>query len=455
MSQTRHRSILSNAQRLQMCAYSKSNPDLSGPALSVWAEREFKLKRPLTLRVVYKTLRSAPELQALDRNDLHLKRMPKVKPPKMDLALGLWATQFGRLRGRAPTFGEYQAQVRVFKQLGKPTTHITNGLQFVAFLRRYGLFGPVASWNFRGSVRAILDVTGDRKLSDNEMLTFAGIGPDAAANTKGIDSDTSDGLNGIGNGDDDDDDIIDSDIDSDYSISRNDDNTNSSKNNSNSNSGERVGDEESLAPSAASAASAVPAAPQPPQPQNASGAAAAPQAPTVPTVSQAPAAPPPEALASRKTSWPGKDVITILDDSDVDEPMDQVENNANSVQHGMGDEHVLRTTATEDANTKSASGYRSLVVVLDLLEQYMATQDLVHMVLEEMKEKKEQELKKNTTSSNAPSAPLSSGDGGSLEETLSSITAVMDDLDESQPMERATRLILRHMHYHLTCTATP
>ncbi|KAF9279941.1 hypothetical protein BGZ68_007606 [Mortierella alpina] len=447
---TKHRPSLTNAQRLQICTHHEKNPRLSLAALSSWASREFQLKHPLGIQALAKTLRRAPELKALDRNDLYLMRIRKIKLPKMDFALGIWATQYSRRCGRAPKLSDLREQVSIFKRISGTKTRLYSSLDFTTFLRRYGLFGPVADWNVRGTVKPILEKAGDRRLSDNEILKLAGIGKDAAADNG---SDSDDDL-----ATDNEDDEIDSDFDSDYSLSKNDDKIDS-------NNEKHADDEKSQAVSTISAIAPQPSPQlsQPPQPPKASDAPAvlkAPEAlaalatPKAPEAPTAPQAPQPKAQSRHEVPWSEKDVITIVDDSDADEYMDQDEDCAKSAEHGKSDELVLSATATESASIKSASGYRSLVVVLDLLDQYMATQELVHMVLEDMKEKKEQEFMKNTINSKAPSAPLSSGDEGSLEETLSSITTVMETLDESRPMERATRLILRHMHYHLTCTAS-
>ncbi|KAF9570330.1 hypothetical protein EC968_001995 [Mortierella alpina] len=429
----RTRLILTYGQRLQLCIYSKNHPGLSLRLLALWATSEFELQRRLTIQTVAKILHNAAMLHALDTNDLQLKKLVTIKRPKMDLALGLWATQFGRLHGRAPQFREYRKQALVFQKLTgiKPSQALTY-TSLGSFLRRYGLYGPVKSWNMRGTVRPILEKTGDKKLSDAEILTLAGIGPDAAAESNSNGDDDDDGSLAT----DEDDNDVDSTIltDSDDSISGD----------TGMNRGKRADNEKSpiastgpVVPSIAPKASAeLPAADELP-------------------ASVAPPTPRLEAIARHETTWTEKDVITIMDDSDVDEHMGQDDDSAKNVEHGQPNELVLKTTTVDGTTTKSASGHRSLVVVLDLLDQYMATQELVHMVLEDMKEKKEKELEMNSTSGKTTPTPLSSGDEGSLEETLSSITTVMDDLDESKPMERATRLILRHMHYHLTCTASP
>ncbi|KAF9989288.1 hypothetical protein BGZ75_006839 [Mortierella antarctica] len=427
-----HRTVLTNGQRLQLCIYSKNHPTLSHTMLGLWAKKEFQLKSRLAIHVVGSILRRAPELHAMDHNDLYMKQISKFRLSKMNLALGLWATQFGRQRGRAPLHYEFRDQSQAYNAATRTNARVPSRHEYATFLRRYGMTGPVASWNLRGSVRSILEKTGDRELSDDEILALAGIEKQAAAAESDIN-----GENDLAT-DNEDDGII-SDFDSDYSISKDVDNIGN-------NSEKRAGDETSQI------ASALPAIPSAPQPPRASGAPAPPEAPVA---LAAPTPPQSEVLTTHETSWSEKDVITILDDSDVDEDMAQNEDSAKNVEHGKSDELVLSTTATEGTTTQSSSGYRSLVVVLDLLDQYMATQELVHMVLEDMKEKKEQELGMNTTSHKTPPTSLSSGEEGSLQETLSSITKVMEDLDESQPMERATRLILRHMHYHLTCTASP
>ncbi|CAO3565102.1 unnamed protein product [Mortierella alpina] len=449
--------LLTNAQRLELCIYSESHPNLPRIKLGRWAKKKFELEHPLANSAVSSILKRSRFLHAMDRNDLPLRRIYKIRRPKMDLALGLWATQYGRSRSCAPSFEDYRHQSRVYREVTKYKTRTSTTLEFTGFLRRYGLIGPVDSWNFRGSVKAILDKTGERVLSNKEILTLAGVIKGAASEGDSPDDDLATDY-------DNDSDGIVSDFDSDDNISKDLEVTDNRSEN-------RTGEKMLQPVSAVPAASQLPQSPQPPKgpetpaPQTPAPfitarvlAAPQPEAPE-PTASEPespqPTAPQPEVSIRHETCWSERNVITILDDSDIEAPMDHDADDAKSVEHGKNDGAITRTTAAEGTSTKSASDYRSLVVVLDLLDQYMATQELVHMVLEDRREKKEQELKTNTTSSKIPPASQSSGVEGSLEETLSSITAVMDDLDEAKPMERATRLILRHMHYHLTCTASP